>query len=106
MADKLRLSLEHLEVESFVPAPFQAGLNGTVHGMVKETQSCFATGCFQQCGSGFCETTLCETQDLAACYTYNPEWGTCQVAYTCPECASPPVTTTVDPMACTSDGIG
>jgi hypothetical protein len=106
MADKLRLSLEHLQVESFVPVSFQPGLNGTVHGFVRETMSCLATGCWQQCGSGFCETTDCETQDPGACYTNNPEWGTCRPVYTCPECASPPETTTADPVACTSAEIG
>jgi len=70
MAHKLRLSLEHLRVESFVPESSREGEGGTVRG--------FATG--------RCNTPNCVTQDPFACYTDHPEWHTCQAVYTCPEC--------------------
>ena len=70
MAKKLRLSLEHLRVESFAPEGSREGENGTVRG--------FATG--------RCNTPGCPTQDEFACYTVDPAYHTCQAVYTCPEC--------------------
>jgi hypothetical protein len=71
MARKLRLSLEHLRVESFVPDGAEAGEKGTVRGFG---------------GTRLCPTTDCATRDEFACYTIDPEYQTCQPVYTCPEC--------------------
>jgi hypothetical protein len=70
MAHKLRLSLEHLRVESFVPEGAEEGENGTVRGF----------------DTGRCNTGLRATRDEFACYTIDPEYATYQAVYTCPEC--------------------
>lgn len=99
---KLRLTLDELRVESFTPDERPAGPRGTVRAHAKQTLGCYPTndiGCLSpRCVSAFCLTDDCETQDPGACYTANPDWGTCQPVYTCPECASPPIET--DPSVC------
>jgi hypothetical protein len=71
MAHKLRLSLDHLRVESFVPDGAEAGEKGTVRGFDKAIES---------------RVAICATRDPFACYTIDPEYHTCQPVYTCPEC--------------------